>query len=160
MENNLNIKIIPMNKEQFTSFREISCAMYARVSPFYRDIPYATAIEVIKNDFNVRFASEGLITPGQFFLAIMKGAEQVGYFHFSEYPKDTKSLFGWNFHIFENYQKKGLGRLAAALVKAYFKERGYTKMAINVVADNKTAIKIYEEFGFHTTQFNMESQIT
>ena len=160
METDNNLKLITMDSSQFDNFREISCAMYARVSPYYRDMSFEVAVELIQNDFNARFAPEGLTTSDQFFLAIMKDKEQIGYFHFSEFPKGTKSLFGWNFHIFEKYQKKGLGQASAELAKIFFKEKGYTKVAINVVADNKTAIKIYEALGFQVTQLNMENLIS
>jgi len=154
------MKLVPMDNAQFENFREVSCAMYAHVSPYYRDLPYATALELIKNDFNTRIAPEGFMTSDQFFLAIMKGAEQIGYFHFSEFPKGTKFLFGWNFHIFESYQKKGLGYASAKLAQDFFKDKGYTKIAINVVANNSVAIKIYESLGFQITQFNMEGHLT
>lgn len=149
-----------MTLEQFEYFKIYSCEMYARVSPHYREMPFAEALKIIVNDFNARFAPEGLDTPGQFFIAIMQDDQQVGYFHFSEFPKGSKSVFGWNFHIFDNYQRSGLGKASAVLAKLFLKEKGYSKVALNVLANNEAAIKIYESFDFKVTQLSMESDIT
>lgn len=157
---NENLYLRPMTHEQFEHFKIYSCEMYARVSPHYREMPFDEALQIIINDFNARFAPEGLDTQGQFFIAIMRGNQQVGYFHFSEFPKGTKSVFGWNFHIFDHYQRCGLGKASADLAKLFLKEKGYSKVALNVRADNEAAIKIYESFGFKVTQLSMESEIT
>lgn len=153
------LRLTSMTSQQFESFREMSCSMYARVSPYYRDMPFAVVIEQIKKDFDLRFAPEGFLTSGQLFLAIMIDSEQIGYFHFSEFPKGSNSVFGWNFHIFESYQHKGWGRKSAELAKGFLNKRGYNKIAINVVSDNEAAIKIYKSLGFQITQLNMEAKI-
>jgi len=153
-----DLRLTTMTCQQFESFREMSCSMYARASPFYRDMILAVAIDQIMKDFDLRFAPEGFSTLGQFFLAIMIGSEQIGYFHFSEFPKGSNSIFGWNFHIFEKYQRKGWGQKSAELAKDFLNKRGYNKIAINVVSDNKAAIKIYNALGFQITQLTMEAK--
>lgn len=148
-----------MNELQFEEFKKISIEMYADFSPHYRDIPKLEAVKLITNDFNSRFAPQGLATPGQFFLAIVLQERQIGYFHFSEFPVGTKSVFGWNFHIYQAYQRKGLGKEAVEIAKKFLKNKGYEKVALNVMADNEAAIKIYKLFNFQVTQHSMECAI-
>lgn len=151
--------LCPMTPSQFDHFRNYSCEMYAKVSPHYRDLPFEKAFETIRNDFDSRFAPQGVATTGQYFIAIMNYDEQVGYFHFGEFPKGSTAVFGWNFHIFEKDQRLGFGKRSAQLAKSFLKEKGYRKIALNVRADNETAIKIYEAFGFKLTQLSMEADL-
>lgn len=156
---NNNLKLSFMTEPQFEEFKKTSIEMYAGLSPHYRNLPLVKAVKLITNDFNSRFAPQGLATPGQFFLAITLQEKQIGYFHFSEFPIGTKSIFGWNFHIYAAYQRKGLGKEAVEVAKTFLKEKGYEKVTLNVMADNEAAIKIYKSFKFQVTQHSMESAI-
>ncbi len=148
-----------MTEPQFESFVESSNADYARESPLYRDLPFAEALEFVIKEFYTRTAPEGLNTPGHHFIAIMNGTEQVGYLHLSEKPVGTKILFAWDFAIHPEHQKKGYGKTAMLLAQKHFSDLGYTKVILNVFAENAGAIKLYEAFGFKVTQFNMERVI-
>jgi ribosomal protein S18 acetylase RimI-like enzyme len=133
--------------------------MYARTSPHYTGMPLDEAIDRITKDFEKRIAPEGLKTAGQFFLAICLGETQIGYFHFGEFPKGAKSVYGWNFHIFDEYQRRGWGRASMKLANEFFKKLGYQKVALNVIATNTVAIELYKKFGFKVAQVNMEAEI-
>ncbi len=145
-----------MTEEQFAHFRLHGSETYARTSSHFSEMSSEDALQVVLKDFDTRLAPKGLQTPGHFFLSILLNDVQIGYFHFNEFPKGTKSLYGWNFHIFTEYQKKGHAKAAMELARSYFKERGYSKIALNVVSSNATAIHLYEKFGFQITQINME----
>jgi hypothetical protein len=51
--------------------------MYAGLSYHYRNLPLVKAVKLITNDFNSRFAQQGLAMPGQFFLAITARSVQL-----------------------------------------------------------------------------------
>ena len=150
------ITLRPMTEEQFQIFAKSSTESYARTSPHYRNLPFEVAHEQVLKDFQTRMAPNGLETPGHYFLAILKDSAQIGYLHLSEFPKNAKSLFAWNFEIDLPHRGQGYGRLCMLEAKKYFKPLGFKKVTLNVYADNEAAIHLYEKFGFKVTQFNME----
>ena len=154
-----DLNLVEMTEGQFEDFRNQACTMYAQTSPHYFDMRPDEALKLVLKDFDSRLAVDGRQTVGQYFIAIMLQKQQIGYFHFGEYPTGSFSVYGWNFHIFEKYQRNGFGKAAIELAQAYLKARGYTKVALNVMASNPTAIKLYEKFGFTVTQINMEKRI-
>ncbi len=148
-----------MNATEFDRFKRIGNEEYARSSPHFRGMPFEEAIQIVLKDFETRIAPQGLETPTQIFLTILNGDENVGYLHLGEYPKGSKSLYAWNFRINEEKRAQGIGQATVIAAKSYLKGRGYEKLALNVFADNRPAIHVYEKFGFRTTQFNMEAEL-
>lgn len=47
MDIHIDLKLIPMTELQFEDFRDRSCSMYAKVSPYFRDMPFTDAIKLI-----------------------------------------------------------------------------------------------------------------
>ena len=153
------ITLSVMNEAQFLSFVKNSNEAYACESPHYRHLPLEISLPLVEKEFYSETAPKGLQTPGQHFLAIMKGETQVGYLHLGERAAGSQSVFAWDFQIEKYFQRKGYGRAAMIEAQKYLISKGYLKVSLNVFADNANAISLYESFGFKVSQFTMERSL-
>ena len=56
-----------------------------------------------------------------------------------------------NFVVFLDHQKRGFARIMLEQIKALALQQGATKLWLEVRADNRRAIKVYRDAGFHQT---------
>jgi len=150
------LQILPMNESEFQVYNENGIAEYARVSPNYRDLPFEEAIVLARKENETKILPNGFKTEGHCFLTIRNDQKQIGYLHFATVPKGSTTAYFYNFNLDEAYRGQGLGKKSMELARDYLKGLGFKKVMLNVVANNTTAIKLYESFGFQTTQMNME----
>ncbi len=151
-----------MTDGQFAAYAVATCEDYARTSPHYRDRPFAEADADVRAGFAKRLP-EGPRTPGTYLLAILLsegGAErQIGYLDIAENPLGSKSTYIYNIGLNEDVRGRGYGKSALALTEVFLRDRGYTKIGLNVFAGNAIARKIYDDAGFTITQMNMEKKL-
>ncbi len=156
------LRLATMTDTQFTEYAAWTCEDYARTSPNFRDRPFEESFAEVKESFAKRLP-EGPKTPGTFLLAVLVTAgaaeEQIGYLDIAENPRGSKSVYIFNIGLYDSARGKGFGKRALDAAEAYLKERGYTKIGLNVFADNEPAKKLYADAGYAPTQFNMVKKI-
>jgi len=50
--------------------------------------------------------------------------------------------------VIPEFRRQGLGRLLLADAEAWARQQGCTRLALDVEAENRDAIRLYERFGF------------
>jgi RimJ/RimL family protein N-acetyltransferase len=156
------LRLVTMTDVQFAVYGAWTCENYARTSPNFRDRPFDESFKEVKDSFANRLP-EGPRTPGAFLLAVLITDEdtekQIGYLDIAENPRGSNTVYIFNIGLYESAQGKGFGKQTLARAEEYLKERGYTKIGLNVFADNEPAKKLYADAGYAPTQFNMEKKI-
>lgn len=106
---------------------------------------------------------EGVNTPGHQLLNLVADSEttnkHVGYLW---YKPDTamRTVFIYDFHIFEKYQGNGLGKLTLHALEQDLRDKGFDQIRLRVAGDNARARHIYEACGFGITGINMSKTLT
>lgn len=109
--------------------------------------------EMLKNyDFNWHMASDSknINNPDFQHFFIMEDTAIIGYLIFSErkppvYKDFTVCLN--SLYILPQYQKKGIGRKAFAMVESFCREKGAVKFYNQCHPLNRNALKFYEKMG-------------
>lgn len=105
---------------------------------------------------------DGVNTQGQALLCLMvqsgKSNKHVGYLW---YKPDTmmRTVFIYDFHIFNTCQGQGLGKEALRAFEHYVHEKGCEQIRLRVAGDNARARHLYESSGFGVTGVNMSKTI-
>lgn len=160
MTEQAEIQLEPMSEKEFEEYAERSCATFARTSPRYRDTNFEAALKEVREDFFSRIMPDGFSSKGHFLFNIINGNARVGYIHLAEYPKPgSKTIFAWDFEIFEPYRRQGFAKKAMAAVAKLLLAKGYSRVSLNVFGNNGVAIKLYESMGFNITQIQMSREL-
>lgn len=105
---------------------------------------------------------DGVNTQGQALLCLMaqsgESDKHVGYLW---YKPDTmmRTVFIYDFHIFNTCQGQGLGKEALRAFEQYVHEKGCEQIRLRVAGDNARARHLYERSGFGVTGVNMSKTI-
>ncbi|KUO96055.1 hypothetical protein ATW55_01410 [Ferroacidibacillus organovorans] len=90
--------------------------------------------------------------PGMNRYLIESQGEPIGTIAVQEIDQREAFLFG--FCILEAYRGKGLGRVALTATIAQLSERGVSSIALEVAAENRRALTLYEGCGFSVVRAN------
>jgi ribosomal protein S18 acetylase RimI-like enzyme len=105
---------------------------------------------------------EGVNTHGHELLCIFNQFDltdkHIGYLW---YKTDTlmKSVFIYDFHIFDACQGMGLGKQTLCAFEDQLRDKGFKEIRLRVAGDNARARHIYESCGFGVTGINMNKSI-
>jgi len=105
---------------------------------------------------------DGVNTQWQALLCLIvqsgKSNKHVGYLW---YKPDTmmRTVFIYDFHIFNTCQGQGLGKEALRAFEHYVHEKGCEQIRLRVAGDNARARHLYESSGFGVTGVNMSKTI-
>ncbi|MFK3707072.1 RimJ/RimL family protein N-acetyltransferase [Raoultella sp. BIGb0138] len=106
--------------------------------------------------------TEGVNTHGQVLLSLVAQLDEsdrhVGYLWYKP-DAARRSVFIYDFHIFNACQGQGLGKQALRAFEAYLREKGVNEIRLRVAGDNTRARHIYETSGFGVTGINMRKAI-
>lgn len=106
---------------------------------------------------------DGVNTPGQVLLCLIACSAQteqhVGYLW---YKPDTamRTVFIYDFHIFNDCQGQGLGKKTLCAFEQKLREENFQQIRLRVAGDNARAQHVYEKSGFGVTGINMSKTIT
>ncbi|CAH6050080.1 putative N-acetyltransferase YycN, partial [Citrobacter koseri] len=106
---------------------------------------------------------DGVNTHGQVLMCIVaqsdKANNHVGYLWYK--PDSTKrTVFIYDFHIFNSSQGLGLGKQSLRAFEEYLQAKGFKEIRLRVAGDNARARHVYETSGFRVTGINMSKSIT
>ena len=99
----------------------------------------------------------------QVFIAENEQNEYVGHLIVGQ----TKSVFteltsGYVFDVFvkEKFRRKGIGKTLLKEAEDYLREKGYSRIALSVLARNDSAISLYTKIGYKPERITMTKEIT
>jgi len=155
------IMLRPMREDEFPAYLAYFIPDYAQ--------EIASNYQLSVADSQIRAKQEiaedlpgGVNTPGQVLLCLMACSEQaeqhVGYLW---YKPDTamRTVFIYDFHIFNHCQGQGLGKKALAAFEQKLREQNFQQIRLRVAGDNARAQHVYEKSGFGVTGINMSKII-
>jgi len=156
------IVLRPMDNNEYPGFLDYFIADYAReIASNYQlsfDDSLARATKEIAKDL-----FDGVKTPGQILLCLIayfdNTERHVGYLW---YKPDTamRTVFIYDFHIFDSFQGQGLGKKALRAFEQELREQNFEQIRLRVAGDNVRAQHLYEVSGFGVTGINMSKSIT
>ena len=155
------ITLRPMREDEYPGYLDYFITDYAReITTNYRlsaDESQARAKQAIADDL-----PEGVNTPGQVLLCLMTRQDNtdrlVGYLWYKP-DAARRSVFIYDFHIFNACQGLGLGKLALQVFEDAMREQGFEQIGLRVAGDNARARHVYEATGFHVTGINMSKRL-
>jgi len=136
-----DVAIEPLAIEQIASF-------HAALDAVARERQFLTFLEAPPLEPTIQFISSSLTKGNPHFVA-RHGTEVVGWCDILRQERESHSHRGWlAIGIVREFRGKGLGQrlIEAALDQAW--ERDFTRVELNVHADNDRAIALYERVGF------------
>lgn len=156
------ISFRPMTKDEYPAYLEYFVNDYAcEIKSNYR-VSLRDSITRAKQEIS-EMLPEGVNTFGQVLMCIVAHSDKtdshVGYLWYK--PDSTKrTVFIYDFHIFNSSQGLGLGKKSLGAFEAYLQEKGFKEIRLRVAGDNARARHVYETSGFGVTGVNMSKSIT
>ncbi len=156
------ISFRPMTKDEYPAYLEYFIHDYAcEIESNYR-VSFRDSLTRAKQEIS-EMLPEGVNTLGQVLMCIVahsdKANSHVGYLWYK--PDSTKrTVFIYDFHIFNSSQGLGLGKQSLGAFEAYLQEKGFKEIRLRVAGDNARARHVYETSGFGVTGVNMSKSIT
>ncbi|EIC83581.1 GNAT family N-acetyltransferase [Serratia sp. M24T3] len=150
-----------MTEEEYPAYLEYFIPDYADEIGSNYGISKSDSLARAKQEISELLA-EGVNTHGQILLSIVTKLDvyerHVGYLW---YKPDTamRTVFIYDFHIFNSFQGKGLGKQALRAFEDNLQDKGFKEIRLRVAGDNARALHIYESSGFGVTGINMSKAI-
>lgn len=156
------ITLRPMHENEYPGYLEYFIPDYAQeIASNYAlsaDDSLARAKQEIAADL-----PEGVNTPGHLLLCLVEqrdnASRHIGYLW---YKPDAvmRSVFIYDFHIFNAYQGQGLGKQALRAFEQEMLNKDFEQIRLRVAGDNERARHVYEAIGFGVTGINMSKTLT
>ncbi|ELY5818113.1 GNAT family N-acetyltransferase [Cronobacter dublinensis] len=152
----------PMTEDEYPAYAEYFVNDYAyEIESNYRLSPHDSLARAKQEILEMLPA--GVNTLGQVLMCIVvqsdKANDHVGYLWYK--PDPTKrTVFIYDFHIFNASQGSGLGKQSLRAFEEYLQEKGFKEIRLRVAGDNARARHVYETCGFGVTGVNMSKSIS
>jgi ribosomal protein S18 acetylase RimI-like enzyme len=102
---------------------------------------------------------EGIYTKDHYVYDVVDALEEtVGVLWVNVKPEEQLA-FIYDIEMRPEHQGKGYGKATLAELERIMKEKGVSKIGLNVFADNPVAIKLYKGSGYGVTNMNMVKEI-
>lgn len=151
------IELVPMNTEQFMTFRKQSMHDFAAEKVAAGEWQESDALEQAIQSF-AKYLPNGLETEGAFIYNVRdsQSQEDVGYLwvQVNETPRG-KIAFIYDILIREQYQNKGYGTGTMLALEQAMKEQEVQRIDLHVFGHNDRAMHVYQKVGYHITDYHM-----
>lgn len=144
----------PMTTEEFVEYRKYSNEFRGAelATAFGHALDHA--VDLANQELD-ECLPEGLETAGNRLMCIEHvEAGVIGYLWFG-FNSGESSAFLYDFQVFEQFQGKGYGRSAYAILEQTLSNYGVEQVELLVAYENQRAAKLYAELGFVPTGINM-----
>lgn len=130
---------------------DISRVLAASWKTAYRGIVDDGYLDALTEDYWVPFLSAGLKDGSVFSLVMEQDGKLVGASILSRSKRErTAQLI--SFYLLPHLIGKGLGHQFYREIEAYLRDSGFRRVELDVLIDNKRAIRFYERHGFEHTR--------
>ncbi|MEQ5055941.1 GNAT family N-acetyltransferase [Klebsiella michiganensis] len=151
----------PMTEEEYPAYLEYFIPDYADEIASNYGLSKSDSLTKARLEIS-ELLGEGVKTHGQILLSIVARVDlferHVGYLW---YKPDTamRTVFIYDFHIFNSCQGEGLGKQALRAFEVNLQDKGFKEIRLRVAGDNARALHIYKSSGFGVTGINMSKGI-
>lgn len=151
-----------MTKDEYPAYLEYFINDYAREIQSNYGASLRDSLARAKQEI-AEMLPDGVKTDGQVLMCIVtqsnKTDDHVGYLWYKPDPT-TRTVFIYDFHIFNCRQGLGLGKQSLRAFEEYLQASGFKEISLRVAGDNARARHVYETSGFGVTGVNMSKSIT
>lgn len=146
----------PMREDEFSKWNAHAEADY--INDLMTNFLYSKDKAEIKsaNETSI-YLPKGYHTPNYHFFICEKNNKTLGYLFFNV---ENRSAFLTDMMVLPPYQGCGIGKFMISGFIQILKRLGAKEIGLRVAPNNHRAIKLYEEYGFHITGFNMHLFVT
>lgn len=102
-----------------------------------------------------RFVPKGLKTPDHYFMYIVSDGRKIGSLWLEIRKKGGIEAYLWDIILEEEYRGKGHGKDAMTRIQRFAREKGASKISLNVFAYNDVARNLYKKLGFQDVAITM-----
>jgi len=108
----------------------------------------------------LKFVKEGLAQERSLLLVAKSNNKIVGFAYatlFREYPLEVSEPFAAvnDLYVLPDFRGRGIGRKLLNECLNRIKEKGFSAVMLNVLSEDKAAIKLYEKLGFSIFTYGM-----
>ena len=150
-----------MTEEEYSAYLEYFIPDYAiEIASNYR-MSKSDSLTMARQEIS-KLLAEGVNTHGQILLSIFAKLDvferHIGYLWYKP-DAAMRTVFIYDFHIFNSVQGGGLGKQALRAFEEDLQDKGFKEIRLRVAGDNARAFHVYESSGFGVTGINMSKAI-
>jgi len=150
-----------MTEEEYSAYLEYFIPDYAiEIASNYR-MSKSDSLTIARQEIS-KLLAEGVNTHGQILLSIFAKLDvferHIGYLWYKP-DAAMRTVFIYDFHIFNSVQGGGLGKQALRAFEEDLQDKGFKEIRLRVAGDNARAFHVYESSGFEVTGINMSKAI-
>jgi ribosomal protein S18 acetylase RimI-like enzyme len=148
-----------MTETDFTAFRELTKAEYAKERSIELGIPLAEALAKAEEEV-LRLLPKGMETPDHFFFDLVADGSKAGYLWFGvREASGKKRIFIFDISVSETFRGKGFSKFMLNWLETETRKMGLKEISLHVLGRNKVARNLYESSGFEPTSIYMAKKI-
>lgn len=102
-----------------------------------------------------KFVTNGSKTPGHYFMHIVNGTEVVGSLWLELRERKSTEAYLWDISIEEDHRGMGLGKESMYEIERFAKNKGATRISLNVYRNNTVARNLHSVVGFRESAITM-----
>jgi len=155
------IRLIPMNQEDYTSWRENAVREYAE--DHIRDGRWSpdNALQESDKEFSQLLPND-LETKDNYLFSLQEETadQKVGYLWFAVIgPERKQYAFVYDFLIFEAFRRRGYGTQSFKALETKIRELGLDSIGLHVFGHNYAARELYKRLGYSETNVSMRKDL-
>ncbi|NLG52183.1 MAG: GNAT family N-acetyltransferase [Chloroflexi bacterium] len=160
MERMKVVRLVPMDDGDWRDYLEFAVGNYAEEKVRAGNWPADQALQLSRQAFQSLLPS-GRATRDQHFYTILDDeGNKAGYVWLGVLREgDEPSAYLYDFLVFEQYRRRGIGTAALQAAEAKAREMGLKKMGLHVFGHNLAARGLYEKLGYVPVNINMEKSL-
>ena len=154
-----DVSLRPLRADEYPAFVATSKAGYAQAIEEQAGYTAEYARQRAEDDF-ANILPAGLATAGHAITVIEAEGEAVGRLWLAEREMGAQRvLFIYDIEIDEAFRGRGLGRAAMLLAEEQARQRGITRVSLNVFGGNEVARKLYRSLGYVESSVQMAKDL-
>lgn len=154
------IIVRPMQESEFNYVMENPHEHYIEGMAKAQGITYDEAKKIADKQVK-EILKDGFHTKDHLFYGVDYIDEFAGFawLHMRQDDKGTKSAWGYNIYVEPKFRRQGIAKKVFDELMMKLKEDGVDQVSFHVYADNLSAIALYEQYGFETTNIVMRKKL-
>jgi len=102
-----------------------------------------------------KFVTNGIKAPGHYFMHTVKESNSIGSFWLQLMKRRSTEAYLWDIFIGEDRRGKGYVKNSTVEIEAFAKNKGATRIFLNVYSLNTVARNLYSKAGFRESAITM-----
>ncbi len=155
------VQLIPMSEAEFQDYLSDAIKEYAQEHVTAGNWHPSEALAKSEKEYQ-QLLPDGPSSKNQYLYAIQdkETGSMVGMLWFAVKEEPPKSVFIYDFRIYEEYRRRGYAIQSLQAVEEKVKQFGINTISLHVFGHNQAAIALYKKAGFETTNILMTKKLS